>query len=173
MEYVGERHARHLQMSLEEGKKYSVIDIKWDYAPIHKNRKSCLSMEDYIKYLPIKVGHIKQIKSHLSPYKYTPFFYGSRNKFTANTDMSAPLDAKGIFRVQNIVCALLYYGRAVDKKLMVSFSTIGSQQAAATVDTAVDVKQLLEYIATYPHDGITYRASGMILEAHSDASYLN
>ena len=55
VEYVRERHASHLQMALEEnykitmdweGKKYAGIDIKWDYAPVHKNRKEHLSMED-------------------------------------------------------------------------------------------------------------------------------
>ena len=56
---------------------------------------------------------------------------------------------------------------------MVSLSAVGSQQTSATVDTAASVEQLLEYITTYPHDGITYRASDMILAAHSDASYLN
>ena len=35
------------------------------------------------------------------------------------------------------------------------------------------VEQLLNYVATYPNDGITYRASNMILAAHSDASYLS
>ena len=56
---------------------------------------------------------------------------------------------------------------------MVSLSAVGSQQTSATVDTAASVEQLLEYITTYPHNGITYRASDMILAAHSDASYLN
>ncbi len=32
---------------------------------------------------------------------------------------------------------------------------------------------LLNYIATYPNDGIVYRASDMVLCAHADASYLN
>ncbi len=32
--------------------------------------------------------------------------------------------------------------------------------------------QLLDYVATYPNDGITYRASNMVLAAHLDASYL-
>ena len=86
--------------------------------------------------------------------------------------MSALLDAKGILRVQKIVRALLYYGCAVNNKLMVALSAIGYQQAAATVDTSTAVYQLLDYIAIYPHDGITYRASDMILAAHSDASYL-
>ena len=44
VEYVGERHARHLQMAMEEnyginmdweGKKYAGIYIKWDYALIY------------------------------------------------------------------------------------------------------------------------------------------
>ena len=62
VEYIGERHACHLQMALEENyditmdwedKKYTGINIKWDYAPIHKNCKARLSMEDYIA-KPIK-----------------------------------------------------------------------------------------------------------------------
>ena len=56
---------------------------------------------------------------------------------------------------------------------MVPLSAIHSQQAAATVNTDVAVDQLVEYIATYLNDIITYRVSDMILAAHSDASYLN
>ena len=33
--------------------------------------------------------------------------------------------------------------------------------------------QLLDYLVTYPDDGITYRASDMILSGHSDTAYLN
>ena len=33
--------------------------------------------------------------------------------------------------------------------------------------------QLLDYLATYPDNGITYRASNMILARHADAAYLN
>jgi hypothetical protein len=32
---------------------------------------------------------------------------------------------------------------------------------------------LLDYVDTYPNDGIGYRASNMVLCAHADASYLN
>jgi hypothetical protein len=35
------------------------------------------------------------------------------------------------------------------------------------------VHTLLDYIATYPDDGLVYRASDMVLCAHADASYLN
>jgi hypothetical protein len=32
---------------------------------------------------------------------------------------------------------------------------------------------LLNYVATYPNNGIVYRASDMVLCAHADVSYLN
>ena len=138
MEYFTERLSRHLQMALEEnykitidweGKKYAGIDIKWDYAPVHKNRKARLLLEDYIKDLLSKVGHTKPIKAQISPHLHIPIVYGANKQFTADTNTSAPLDAKGILRVQKLFGALLYYGRAVDNKLMVDLSAKGSQQA--------------------------------------------
>ena len=52
------------------------------------------------------------------------------------TDTSSPLKDKVIKRVQGIVGALLYVGRAVNNKLLVALSAIGAQQAAATEETA-------------------------------------
>ena len=54
-----------------------------------------------------------------------------------------------------------------------ALSAIGNQQAAATEGTSSAIRQLLDYVATYPNDGIIYRTSDMILCAHSDAAYLN
>jgi len=54
-----------------------------------------------------------------------------------------------------------------------SVNYVGQQQAAATEATNNDIDQLLGYIATYPANGITYRASNMVIAAHSDAAYLN
>ncbi len=89
-----------------------------------------------------------------------------------DTDTSAPLDDAGVKRIQGIIGALLYYARAVDNKLLATLSAISSQQAHATANTAKAVHQLLDYVTTYPSDGITYRASSMVLAAHSDASFL-
>ena len=63
--------------------------------------------------------------------------------------------------------------RAVNNKLLVALSAIGSQQAAATEDTAGAIEQLLDYVATYPDDGILFRKSDMILASHADAGFLN
>ena len=88
-------------------------------------------------------------------------------------DTSPPLNEKGIKRVQGTVGALLYVGRAVNIKLLVALSAIGAKQAAATEDTAAEIEQLLDYVATYPNDGILFRKSDMILAAHADAVFLN
>ena len=89
------------------------------------------------------------------------------------TDTSPLLNEKGIKRTQGIVGALLYVGRAVNNKLLVALSAIGAQQASATEDTAAAIGQLLDYVATYPNDGILFRKSDMILAAHADAGFLN
>ena len=69
--------------------------------------------------------------------------------------------------------ATLFYGRAVDNKLVVIINTISSQQAHATEDTNKAVATLLDYITTYPNDGIIYCASDMILAGHSNAGFHN
>jgi hypothetical protein len=68
---------------------------------------------------------------------------------------------------------LLYYAQAVDNKLLVALSTIATQQSCATVATKQAVHLLLDFVATYPSDGIIYQASDMVLCAHSDAGFLN
>ena len=47
--------------------------------------------------------------------------------------------------MQAIVGAGLFYGLAVDNKLLVALNTIGTQQATATDTTNKAVTQLLDY----------------------------
>ena len=90
-----------------------------------------------------------------------------------HTDTSPPLNEKGIKIIQGIVGALLYVGRAFNKKLLVALSAIGAQQASATEDTSAAIEKLLDCVATYPNDGILFRKSDMILALHADAGFLN
>ena len=88
-------------------------------------------------------------------------------------DTSPSLDDKGIKRFQGIIGALLYVGRSVNNRLLVTLITIGAHQEAATVETEDAIKQLLDYFATYPDDGILFRKSDMILAAHTDTGFPN
>ena len=88
-------------------------------------------------------------------------------------DTSPPLDEAGIKIIQAIVGAVLFYERAVSNKLLVTLNAIGTQQAAKTEATNEAVNQMLDYLSTYPNDGIVYRASDIILAAHFDAGFHN
>ncbi len=56
---------------------------------------------------------------------------------------------------------------------LVALSAIAPQQSCATIATKQAVHILLDYVATYPSDGIIYQASDMVLCAHSNAEFLN
>ena len=177
IKYVGRRHAEHLLTSLQQhykvttdwtGSKFAGIDIDWDYT-----KRTCrLTMKNYIDNLLLKYNHPRPKKPQHSPHAHREIVYGAKEQLLPEADTSPPLDEAGIKRIQGIIGSLLYYARAVDNKLLATLSAISSQQSKATENTAKAVNQLLDYVATYPSDGITYRASNMVLAAHSDASYL-
>lgn len=182
IEYVGKAHAEHLRAVLTEhykisedweGKKFAGINLAWTYAAKHVNRQCRLSMNDYIADLLLKYGHKTPSKPQLSPHPHRAINYGAKQQLAAEEDTSAKLNIAGIRRIEGIVGALLYYGRAVNNKLLVALSTLGSQQASATEQTNTNTNQLLDYVATYPDDGIVYRSSSMILAGHSDAGFNN
>ena len=129
-------------------------------------------MDGYILELRNKYGHLTPKKPQHSPHKNRPIDYGATQKLVQPTDDSPPLNEKGIKRVQVIVGALIYIGRAVNNKLLVASSGIGAQQASATEETKDAIEQLLDYVATYPDDSILFRKSDMILAAHAYAGFL-
>ena len=57
--------------------------------------------------------------------------------------------------------------------ILLALSDIASEQANPTEKTMKRVYQLLDYMATYPVAKIRFRASDMVLNVNSDASYLS
>ena len=172
IKYVGKEHALHLLKTLEknykittdwEGKHFAGIDLAWDYNTRHANWTYRISMDRYIAKVLLKYGHPSPKKPQLSPHKQREVIYGAKEKLDPEDDTTPPLDSQGIKRVQGIVGALLYYARAVDNKLLVSLSDIGSQQAAATQCTNEAINQIMDYCSTYLADGILYCSIDMVL----------
>ena len=54
-----------------------------------------------------------------------------------------------------------------------SLLKLASEQSKATIETIININQLLDYLGTHPDTMIPYYASDMILNIHSDASYLS
>ena len=54
-----------------------------------------------------------------------------------------------------------------------TLSVIGAQQDYAIEKMLKAINQILDYCATYLYDGMVYRSSGMIMNAHSDSGFNN
>jgi hypothetical protein len=57
--------------------------------------------------------------------------------------------------------------------VLMALSTIASKQAKGTHNTMKQAKQLLDYLATHPDAKVRFHASDMVINIHSDASYLS
>ena len=125
-------------------------------------------MDGYIARVLLRYGHPSPKKPQLSPHKHREVIYGAKEQLTPEDDITPPLDSQGTKSVQGIISALLYYDRAVESKLLVGLSAIGSQQADATQRTNDAINKILDYCVTYPANGILYRSSDMVLCANSD-----
>ena len=157
IEYVRKQDADHLASFLKnhhdisqdwEGKKFSGIDLDWNYATKLCDRTCRLSMKNYMKILLVKLNHPMPRKLQLSPHKFREVKYGRETQLSHEEDTSKPLNDAGIRRFQKNVGALLWIGRAVENKLLVALSAIGYQQASAIEDTNKAIHQLLYYCAT-------------------------
>ena len=127
-------------------------------------------MKGYILKVLLNYGHPFPKKPPLSPHRHKEIAYDAKDQLAPEDDTSPPLDSQGKKRVQDIVGVLLYYARAVNNKLIVGLSTIGSQKASAKQRTSEAIDQILDYCATSPADGILCRSNNMVLCAHSDAA---
>ena len=99
--------------------------------------------------------------------------YGRQVQYEEPLDTSDLLPPIETNLIKNIVGTFLYYGLAIDNKILVSLNDISLDQSSATKNTSKKVAKLLNYLATNPNVSIQYHASGMIIYVHSDASYLS
>ena len=107
----------------------------------------------------------------LTPHKYFKIKYGAKLQLNSEDDIRTALNASGIKWIQWITGALFYYAQIVNNNLLVALSGIGAQQANDTEDTGTTIKQLLNYVATYPKYSIFYHASDMVLAAQFDDGF--
>jgi hypothetical protein len=178
VKYVGKPHADHLIRTLNKhykisedwtGGLYCGITLLWDYIV----RTVDCSMPGYIRKQLQKYLHEKPLRPQHSPYPSAPRTYGKSAQETIPEDTSPPADQAGILRIQKVVGSILYYARVVDLTALMGLSTLASEQADATQHTITNTEQMLDYLATHPDATIRYCASDMILNIHSDASYLS
>jgi hypothetical protein len=181
-QYLGNAHLDHLCQAFKkhykvseeiDGTRFTSMTLVWNYSPIHAKRSCHLSIAGYIFNLYTRYKHPMPTKRQLSPHKHCEIIFDQTTQLIHVNPYSPPLSTEGVNRIQGIISTLLYYARTVDNKLLATLSTLSSQQATATKATNVAMNQLLDYLATYPDNGTTYRASDMILCAHTNAGFHN
>jgi hypothetical protein len=107
------------------------------------------------------------------PYSPEPKKYGAEAQSPLPQDNSQKLTKKEIKQVQKIVSSILYYARAVDMTVLMALSSIASEQTKGSEHTLEKAYQVLDYLASHPDAVVRFQASDMVLNIHSDASYLS
>jgi hypothetical protein len=179
IKYIGEDNLQHLYDTLRKetyeivedrlGYLYCGINLKWNYNKHYVD----LDMSKYVMKQMTCYAHPAPLKPQHCPYSPNPISYGKDHQASTPTNDSPLLDTAGKKRIQQIVGSVLYYARAIDPTILMALSDIAMQQSAPTVNTKKRVDQFLDYRWTHPDAKIRYLASDMILNVHSDASYLS
>ena len=152
-----------------KGELYAGISLSWDYQQRHVD----ISMPQYVHKQLTRYQHPKPHHPQYCPYNPNPIRYGRGSQDPLPPDNSPPLKPADKKYIQQVVGSFLYYARAVDPTILMALSDIASAQAAPTQNTLKKIKQFLDYMWTNPTATIRYRASDMVLNVHSDASYLS
>jgi hypothetical protein len=132
-----------------------------------------LAMPAYVKKQLTKYSHVAPLKPQHCLYAPNPIKYGKDNQASFPLDESPCLNKAQKKRIQKNVGSFLYYARAVDPTILMALLQIALQQMAPTENTMKPVNQFLGYMWTHSDAIIWYHASDMILNVHSDASYLS
>ena len=130
-------------------------------------------MPNYVTKLLEQFNHPPPKRPQHSPHAAPPRQFGASAQEPVKHDNTPKLAPDRINRIQQIVGTIMYYARAVDVTTLVALSSIAAEQAQATEQTEKHVHQLLDYLHTHQDATIRYVASDMILNIHSDASYLS
>ena len=130
-------------------------------------------MPGYIKEVLQKYKYEAPPRPQHSPYIIALKKYSKHAHDQLPSDESPPVSKENIKRIQGVVGSMLFYARSVDSTFLVGLNTIAIQQTIATENTLKRTEELLDYAATHPDAKIRYKASEMILQIHTDASYFS
>ena len=130
-------------------------------------------MPKYIAKQSLNFSHPTPKRPQDSPHAAPDIKYVDALQEPAPDDNSPFLPKTRKEKIEKVVGALLFYGHDIDLTILVALSTIVSQQNQLTEKIEQAINQLLGCLTSHPNETIQYYASEMILQIHSDASYLS
>ena len=129
-------------------------------------------MPGYVAKQCKKYKHDKLTRQQNTPLQPAARTYGADTHKPTLADESPKLPPEKHRFVQQVVGSFLYYGRTLDPLILHALSVLASEQANAMENTLKRVHQFLDYMTWHPNATICYYSSDMVLNVHSDASYL-
>jgi hypothetical protein len=177
IKFVNKAKVDHLISSIKKmytlmedwrGYLYCGITLEWDYV----GRTVDISMPGYIKMKLQETEHIMPKNLQMCPYLPEPNKFGTEAQAPLPHTSTPKLYVKSIKRVQKIVGSILYYARAADMTVLIALSSIAVEQTKAMEKTMARYTQLLDYLLGHADTKVRFHTSDMILNIHSDASYL-
>ncbi len=145
MKYINKDSVEHLISVLQQdykvdtdwdGTQYLSLTLDWDY----KYRKVHLSMPGYIQKAAIRFGHEPPNKHQWQPHPHSIPTYGATIQYAKHTNQPRPATKDKQKYIRQVIVVLLYYGRAVDSRLLIALSSLASVQSAPTTYTLELVK---------------------------------
>jgi hypothetical protein len=130
-------------------------------------------MPGYVKKKLQEYNHIASKRIQTCPYTPAPKQFGSEAQSPFPPDSLPKLDKAGIKKVQKIVGSILYYARAVNMTVLMALSTIAAEQTITMEHTFAKCTQMLDYLAHNGTAKVRFHILDMIMNIHSDASYLS
>ena len=106
------------------------------------------------------------------PHEHVAPVYGATIQYAKDIDTSTKLGPEDTKFIRQVTGTFLYYARAVYATMLVALSAIASDQSGPTAKTMAKTLKFLDYVATHPDKILTFSASEIVLNVHSDASYL-
>ena len=165
----------HLLNSLEkkyamkvdmDAKQYVGIDLQWDY----NKRELICSMDEYIDTALLELQHVQSKQLHHGPSKHTPPNYGATTQYVVDSNLPQ-LASRDIKYIQKVIGKFLFMARAIDNTQLHALNELARTVSKGTSETMEATIYLLNYIAAHNRPRICYRASDMILQVDSDASF--
>ena len=149
------------------GSLYCGITLDWHY----KKQYVDTTIPNYVTKQLLTYGRPPSKRAHHTPFEPRPINYRTKSDTIIHEDPGNLLEDSDKKYIKQVLGSFLYYAQTIYMKILFSLNEIATHQAKPTDSTIKRVHQLLDYMTTHPKAIIRFRASDMILNIHSDASY--
>jgi len=130
-----------------------------------------ISLPGYIDNI-MKKFNVQSVKQCDNPVSSMEQMHNTTQQYDHH-DKSLPATLEEKQFIQQVVGAVLYYSRAVGYSVITAICKVAREQSAPTKETVKKVKRILQYLYWHRNEAIKFTPQEMILQCHSDASYLS